>query len=122
MATKTVQHMNQKKTQERLLAKRSELLSRLNGEPIVLERTDRVADLDDEASLMHDQFVSLRLRSNDYGQFRQIQEALARVENGTYGVCLGCEGPISPKRLQAVPWAKYCTPCEESREGPSRAA
>jgi DnaK suppressor protein len=35
------------------------------------------------------------------------------VERGTYGICHGCEEPISAKRLDAVPWAKYCVSCQE---------
>jgi len=48
--------------------------------------------------------VSLRLNSLDYVQLRLVEEALDRIHTGDYGVCLACEKPIPPKRLQALPW------------------
>src|SRR5207302_10031047 len=39
---------------------------------------------------------------------QQVQDALRRIENGTYGQCLIDGGPIDPRRLEAVPWAPYC--------------
>jgi DnaK suppressor protein len=44
---------------------------------------------------------------------REISDALRRMEHGTYGVCPECEEPISAKRLDAVPWARYCVTCQE---------
>jgi len=43
----------------------------------------------------------------------QIGEALQRIADGEFGVCLDCEDPISDKRLAAVPWAAYCLHCQE---------
>jgi len=43
----------------------------------------------------------------------QISDALKRIEDGEFGICLECEEPISPKRLAAVPWAAYCLHCQE---------
>jgi DnaK suppressor protein len=39
--------------------------------------------------------------------------ALARVAYGSYGVCRHCEEDISPKRVNAVPWASFCIKCQE---------
>ena len=39
--------------------------------------------------------------------------ALARIADGSYGVCLHCEEDISPKRVNAVPWAAFCIKCQE---------
>ena len=41
-------------------------------------------------------------------------EALDRLDSGDYGICLSCEEPIPVKRLRALPWARYCIPCQES--------
>jgi len=46
-----------------------------------------------------------------------IESALQRIKDGTYGICAHCEEPISPQRLRAVPWAKYCIQCEDSNGG-----
>ena len=44
----------------------------------------------------------------DASTLQQVQAALRRIENGTYGQCLVDGGPIESKRLDAVPWAPYC--------------
>lgn len=39
--------------------------------------------------------------------------AMERIDHGSYGVCLECEEPISPRRLKAIPWAELCIICQE---------
>lgn len=95
-----------------LLDKRQEVISGLGVKFDTIAKLGRVAE-EDQAQLSHDEFVSLRLNSLDYGQLRLVEEALDRVQSGDYGVCLECEQPIPPKRLQALPWARYCVPCQE---------
>jgi DnaK suppressor protein len=77
-----------------------------------LARMGRVAE-DDQAQISHDEFISLRMNGLDYAQLRMVEEALDRLDSGDYGVCLSCEEPIAPKRLQAIPWARYCVTCQE---------
>jgi DnaK suppressor protein len=45
-----------------------------------------------------------------------VTEALKRIEDNTYGVCLECEEPISARRLAALPWAKYCISCQDAKD------
>ncbi|MCC6264464.1 MAG: TraR/DksA family transcriptional regulator [Bryobacterales bacterium] len=45
---------------------------------------------------------------------RLIREAIARIQDGTYGECERCEEPIPVKRMNAVPWALYCVRCQEA--------
>lgn len=97
---------------EMLLEKREQVLSALGVKFDTLARMGRVAE-EDQAQLSHDEFISLRMNSLDYGRLRLVQEALDRVQSGDYGVCLSCEQPIPAKRLRAVPWARYCVPCQE---------
>lgn len=106
-------------TQRRkLLEKRAEMLSGLGTKFDTLARMGRVAE-DDQAQISHEEFVSLHLNSLDYGQLRLVDEALDRLESGDYGTCLACEQPIPAKRLAALPWARYCVPCQE-RESPHK--
>jgi DnaK suppressor protein len=98
---------------ERLLQKRQDVLSGLGVKFDTMARLGRVAE-DDQAQLSHDEFVSLRLNSLDYVQLRMIEEALDRLESGDYGVCLCCENAIPPKRLAALPWARYCVSCQDN--------
>jgi len=46
-------------------------------------------------------------------ELRLIESALRRIKDGSYGVCAHCGQAISPRRLQAVPWAEYCVDCQD---------
>ena len=97
---------------KQLLEKRTEMMSALGIKFDTLARMGRVNE-EDQAQITHDEFISLRLNSLDYGQLRLVNEALDRLDSGDYGTCLRCEEPIPPKRLHALPWARYCIPCQE---------
>ena len=97
----------------RLMEKRASVLSGLGTRFDTLACMGRVAE-DDQAQLSHDEFVSLRMNGLDYRQLRLVEEALDRLDNGDYGICLGCDEPIAEKRLRALPWARYCVACQES--------
>ena len=95
-----------------LLRKRQSVLATLGVKFDTLARMGRVAE-DDQAQITHDEFISLRMNGLDYNQLRMVEEALDRLESGDYGTCLSCEEPIAPKRLQAIPWARYCVTCQD---------
>lgn len=95
-----------------LLEKRENLMAGLGLKFDTLARMGRVAE-EDQAQVTHDEFVSLRLNSLDYVQLRLVEEALDRIGTGHYGICLSCEQPIPPKRLHALPWARYCVECQQ---------
>ncbi len=93
-----------------LLKKRAQILSALR-----LDRgqsNERVPE-EDQGTVAHEEFVSMRLNHLDYSQLRMIDEALDRLASGDYGICLSCDEEIPGKRLTALPWAKYCVPCQE---------
>ncbi len=48
--------------------------------------------------------------------FEEVEAALRRIEDGNYGVCGGCRNAIPVRRLQALPWARYCVSCAELRQ------
>ncbi len=95
-----------------LIEKREEVVSGLGVKFDTLAKMGRVAE-EDQAQVSHDEFISLRLNNLDYGKLRLVDEALDRVHSGDYGICLACEEHIPPKRLQALPWARYCVNCQE---------
>ena len=76
-------------------------------------RGERLADVDDQAVQSHEEWIFLNRNNIDVMLLREINEALARIEEGTFGECMECEDPISPKRLNAIPWAKFCIDCQE---------
>jgi len=86
---------------EMLREKRAEVLSGLGIKFDTLASMGRVAE-DDQAQFLNDESVSLHLNRLDYAKLRLIEEALDRLKSGDYGICLCCEEPIPPKRLNAV--------------------
>ena len=98
---------------QQLLNKRADVLATLGTKFDTLARMGRVAE-EDQAQITHDEFVSLHLNSIDYLQLRLVDEALDRLKSGDYGICQSCEEPIPPKRLRALPWARYCISCQEA--------
>jgi len=47
---------------------------------------------------------------------RRVRSAIARINDGSYGVCLQCEEEIASKRLKAIPWAELCIECQETTD------
>lgn len=113
MKRATVRRPSRQKAEyrQRLLEKRGEVLSSLGIKFDTLASMGRVAE-EDRAQVSHDEFISLLLNSLDYEQLRLVEEALERLEAGDYGVCSACGEPISARRLQAIPWARYCIHCQ----------
>lgn len=79
----------------------------------VVARLDVPSDEGDLSQQHHEEWIFLNRNTIDIKLLREISDALLRIEQGTYGVCLECEEPISVKRLDAVPWARYCVTCQE---------
>lgn len=72
---------------------------------------DGIQDIGDEAANIYNKQVLLSLNENERLRLKEVDESLDRIENGTYGICEECGGPISLKRLEVRPVAKYCVPC-----------
>jgi len=72
---------------------------------------DGIQDIGDEAANIYNKQVLLSLNENERTRLQEVDESLDRIENGTYGICEECGGPISLKRLEVRPVAKYCVPC-----------
>jgi len=79
----------------------------------VVSRLDVPSDEGDLSQHHHEEWIFLNRNTIDMKLLREISDALARIEQDTYGVCMECEEPISTKRLDAVPWARYCVTCQE---------
>jgi DnaK suppressor protein len=94
-----------------LRTRQAELTGSLrNRDEIVIEKAP---DAIDEVQQMGERELAVRNLDRDSKMLRLIRQALARVTNGTFGVCLHCEEDIMPKRMAAVPWAAYCIRCQE---------
>ena len=78
--------------------------------------TDDLPDEIDLASSEYSQSMVFRLRDREKFLLKKIDDALARIESGTYGVCEICEEDISVKRLEARPVTTMCIRCKEEQE------
>jgi len=103
---------------------RALLLSRINellngAGKTVAEMTDEnenFPDPNDRASLESDRNFELRIRDRERKLIAKMQEALKRIDDGTFGLCDSCGGPISEKRLQARPVTTLCIDCKTKEE------
>ncbi len=73
-------------------------------------------DSADWAGKSHEEWIFLKKNSVDMAALREIEDALDRLRDGSYGTCMDCGISISRKRLEAVPWARYCVTCQERRQ------
>jgi DnaK suppressor protein len=73
-------------------------------------------DLVDRANNAYNREFMLSLSGSERQILLEIEQALERLEEGTYGNCVHCGEIIPRKRLQAVPWARYCIDCQEQVE------
>jgi DnaK suppressor protein len=97
-----------------LETKQAELAAGLrNREDIAIEKTP---DALDEVQLAGERELAIRNLDRESNLLRHIRGALGRVADGSYGVCLHCDEDIKLKRLDAVPWAKYCITCQEAAD------
>lgn len=97
-----------------LLAKRDELSAvREKASARVPPAGDAEGDLMDRASADTEAELQLRLHQSEAHLLHAIEEALARIRRGTFGVCQTCNQPISRARLEAVPWTPHCRDCKE---------
>ena len=80
------------------------------------ERSTMPIHMADVGSDNWEQEFTLGLIENEQGRIREIDEALARIANKTYGICLATHKKINIARLRAKPWAKYCIEYARARE------
>ena len=97
-----------------LEAKQAELSAGLrNREDIAIEKTP---DAIDEVQLAGERELAIRNLDRESNLLRNVKGALVRVNDGSYGICMHCEEDIKSKRLDAVPWTKYCIKCQEAAD------
>jgi len=72
--------------------------------------------LGDVATATFDREMASTLEENSTHVLAAIDEALARIEEGTFGVCQRCGNPIAEERLEALPWAILCIDCKRKQE------
>lgn len=101
-----------KETKQRLLSERTLLIDKLKDNDLSVDDSE-TPDPVDLAVRNYSKNVMLAVSENESRQLALIDEALLRVDDNEYGLCQNCEQEISPKRLAAIPWARYCLNCQE---------
>lgn len=115
-----------KKFKGLLIKKKQEILSELEHiAQDALKKSQRDASGDisgytyhmaDLATDTYDREFSLDLASSEREILYQVDEAIKRIDEGTYGKCLDCGKPIAKVRLKAVPYARFCKKCQQKWE------
>ena len=107
------------KDEQRRVAQRLRAL----GGPVAVEETEATpgsntpyANPMDEMAMLERREVAYATRSLLFQRATEIAGAFRRLEEGTYGVCEVCEGPIAPARLEAMPEVRLCVRCQEAEE------
>jgi DnaK suppressor protein len=103
---------------QRLLAKQSELqaeIARFESEARVSGEAE-VRDSGDAATASQNTSEALQEGTVLSQTLFAVQDALRRIERGTFGTCAACDRPIEPARLEAIPWTPYCLADQEKRD------
>lgn len=107
-----------KELQRRLVEKRRELLSGVRTRSAVNLQAgdDGIQDIADQATSAYTKEFLLSLGDAERRLLRQVDAALGKMRQNTYGLCEKCGEGISEKRLEALPFAQYCIACQEEEE------
>ncbi|HEX4997470.1 MAG TPA: TraR/DksA C4-type zinc finger protein [Terriglobia bacterium] len=103
------------KFREILEKKRAELVAAMPGRPPASEPGSKSGDWIDQSSQESEIHIRLALQQTDSKLLRAVEEAIHRLDQGTYGICRDCEEEISLARLEAVPWTRVCKDCKEKQ-------
>ena len=76
----------------------------------------RHADSADQAAAEYERQTLAHRADLARQTIRRLEDALTRIKQGTFGECAQCAGEIERRRLEAIPWARYCVKCQEARE------
>ena len=112
LSTKKLQQF--KKTLAQRISESERVLA--NAEQETRANSARHADPGDQAAAEYERQTLAHKADVARQTIRRLSEALKRISQGSFGECAHCGGEIELKRLEAVPWARYCLKCQEARE------
>ena len=102
----------------RLLEQRTEMYDMYNQDIRAGQESadDGTEDIVDRAINHYNRELMFSLSDSERQRLLQIEDALRRMDQGSYGRCSNCGGVINPMRLEAVPWTRFCIDCQELAE------
>src|SRR3982074_1993691 len=100
--------MDEQTSKDALLRKRTEILGTGGIKPLQasMDNNTRQGDIADQTSGNNEVHIALKLKQTDAKILQAIEEALWRLDKGTYGMCRDDGKPIAPARLNAIPWTR----------------
>jgi DnaK suppressor protein len=103
---------------KRLVAKQEELLRLVSKSEHDGREADEEAtqDIADKAANSYTKEFLFHQSDENRRLLQLVNEALERIKNGSYGLCVACHEDVQQKRLDAVPWARHCIECQEKQE------
>tara|TARA_B100000949_G_scaffold222504_1_gene224130 strand:- start:2397 stop:2732 length:336 start_codon:yes stop_codon:yes gene_type:complete len=110
--------MNETVYKENLLRKQAEILAERGGKSLStpMDNNTRQGDMADQASGTNEVHIQLKLKQTDAKILQAIEEALERLDSGSYGLCRDCGEDIAAARLNAIPWTRVCIGCKEKQK------
>jgi DnaK suppressor protein len=111
--------MNVATYRDALMQKRAELIQTAGLRPLqtsMEHNNGRQGDMADQAAGNNEVHIQLRLKQTDAKILQAIDEALLRIDKGTFGICRDCGEPIAEARLNAIPWTRVCITCKEKQK------
>ena len=103
---------------EKLLHKRQEITHLYRNDLAAGQASadEGTEDIVDRANNSYNREFMFSLSDGERQLLIQVDEAIGRMDAGTFGSCIHCGRAIGAKRLEAVPWARYCIDCQELKE------
>jgi DnaK suppressor protein len=102
---------------KKLEAKREELHHMMSlAEQEGRATDDATQDIADKAANSYTKEFLFSQSNNERFILQLVDEAVGRIKDGGFGVCVRCQEEVQQKRLEAVPWARHCISCQEKQE------
>ena len=102
---------------KKLEVKREELMRTMSqAEQEAMAADDATQDIADKAANSYTKEFLFSQSNNERFTLQLVDEALKRVKNGGFGLCVQCQAEIQQKRIEAVPWTRHCIACQEKQE------
>lgn len=106
---------NESSRRNKLMAERVRLTAELARRRLDSPSRESVIARDEQPPIAHEEYLAGRINRMEADLLSQIDEAIGRLDGGTYGICMECRKRIEERRLAAVPWARRCFVCEVVR-------
>jgi len=109
-----------KECEKRLLEEREKIIhsymEKQETQQRISEEYKEPSDMEDLGQMTYTEAMLDKLSQRDMFILREIDYALEKIKNGTYGICEGCGIDIPEERLCAIPWTRFCAKCAEQYE------